>query len=118
MAPNTRSGSSETQSDNDASGLTLADVMKSLNTIIANQTTHFDNISSLDKRMTALENLVFVNEEVKNTQNTTIPLGNTENTPSTKSEPGQRDPFTMPGKPTFQINRSRVFMAPDRLPGL
>ncbi|RKF60730.1 hypothetical protein GcM3_162014 [Golovinomyces cichoracearum] len=63
MVPTTRSTPVVGKSDDNASEITLAEVMQSLNTIIANQTVHTDKISDLNKQRTAIENVVFTDEK-------------------------------------------------------
>ncbi|VCU40713.1 Bgt-50456 [Blumeria graminis f. sp. tritici] len=86
--------------------------MKTLNMIVANQTAQFDSISKLDEQMTAIENVVF--EKVD--KPTFYQLDKDESS-SVKLEPGQRDPFTMPGKPSSESPQFRTFMAPNGSPG-
>ncbi|VCU39280.1 BgtAc-30016 [Blumeria graminis f. sp. tritici] len=112
MAPATRSSSAGRPNDDNASELTLADVMKTLNIIVANQTTQSDGISKLDERMTAIENVVFeIGDKPTNHQ-----LDRDESS-SVNLEPGQRDPFTMPGKPSSTCPQFRAFVALNGLPG-
>ncbi|KAI1005703.1 hypothetical protein K3495_g2512 [Podosphaera aphanis] len=112
MAPTTRCTPVVGKSDDNASEITLADVMHSLNTIIANQTVHIDKISDLDKQITAIENVVFTDEKKDVRKAPTSRTSHDE--PSSRSiEPAQRDPLTMPGMPGSTFTNFRTFMAPD-----
>ncbi|RKF58279.1 hypothetical protein GcC1_183037 [Golovinomyces cichoracearum] len=115
MVPTARSTPVVGKSDDNASERTLADVMQSLNTIIANQTVHTDKILDLNKRMTAIENGVFTDEKKDVRKPPTFRKIHGE--PSSSSiEPGQRDPLTMPGNSGSEFPKFRTFMAPDGSP--
>ncbi|RKF58283.1 hypothetical protein GcC1_183031 [Golovinomyces cichoracearum] len=116
MAPTTRSTPVVEKSDDNASEITLADVMQSLNTIIANQIVHTEKISDLDNRMTAIENVVFTDEK-KDVRKAPTSRTSHDEPSSSSIEPGQRDPLTMPGKPGSTFTKSRTFMAPYGSPG-